>query len=137
MHMKGRHIPANCISPRTFCLTSCLPCYALKRSALLVALKKRDKLLDLFCGVGLLGISLALRMKAAKQDLSHLEGYEVYNQATDNARTNAGFLGLPKKKVTTFKSRDLSQPTLGARTNCDVAICGKASFVSCPWPIKC
>ena len=89
----------------------------------IAGLKKGDRLLDLFCGVGLLGLSLAKRMKDAKQHLRSCLGYEVYNQATGDARKTAGLLGFPKKE-TQWKAADLSQPTLGAPINVDVVICG-------------
>lgn len=93
-------------------------------------LKKGDRLLDLFCGVGLMGLSLAKRMQDLKQPLRALEGYEIYNQAINDARGNAKAMLLTKKKGVIMKAADLSQPTLGARINCDVAICGTPSP---PW----
>lgn len=62
-------------------------------------------------------------MKDAKQHLRSCLGYEVYNQATGDARKTAGLLGFPKKE-TQWKAADLSQPTLGAPINVDVVICG-------------
>ena len=80
--------------------------------------------MDLFCGVGLLCLSLEKRMK----DLRACLGYEVYNQATGDARKSAGLLGFQKKQ-TQWKAADLSQPTLGAPINCDVAICGRNALL--------
>lgn len=89
-------------------------------------LQKGDRVLDLFCGVGLLGLSMANAMKARKAPLRAVEGYEVYNQSVNDARSNGKLLGFGKKANVVFKSADLSQPTLGAKTHCDVAICGEA-----------
>ena len=91
---------------------------------MVAGLQKGDKVLDLFCGVGLLGLSLAKRMKDQKQPLRSCIGYEVYNQATGDARKTAGLLGFQKKQ-TQWKAADLSQPTLGAPINPDVVVCGE------------
>ena len=73
-----------------------------------------------------MGLSLATRMKERKQPLKSLLGYEVYNQSVNDARSNATALGLGKKQAS-FKSADLSQPTLGVKIHCDVVICGALS----------
>lgn len=86
--------------------------------------RQYDNVLDLFCGSGLFGISLAKHMMDTSKPLRNLNGYEAYNQAIANARTNATRIGLDKSRFT-FKSADLSQPTLGARINCDIVIVGK------------
>lgn len=80
--------------------------------------------MDLFCGAGLLAVSCAKRMLDAKTPLKHVYGYEVYNQAVANARTNAVAVGMNKKNFL-FKSADLSQPTLGVPIKGDVVICGR------------
>jgi len=59
-------------------------------------LRKGDILVDLFCGAGLLAVSCAKRMLDAKTPLKHVYGYEVYNQAVANARTNAVAVGMNK-----------------------------------------
>jgi len=93
-------------------------------------LRGGDTLTDLFCGVGLLGVSLAKRMMDDRQHLKFLYGYEVYNQAVANARTNATHAGLRKGNFQ-IKSADLSQPTLGVPINTDVVICGEFSRCYC------
>ena len=86
-------------------------------------LRKNDVLVDLFCGVGSIGISLARMHQETKRALAHLRGFEVYNQSVFNARANAKILGL-KHKTYTFKSADLTQPKLGIPEKADVVIAG-------------
>ena len=64
-------------------------------------------------------------MKEQRQHLRSCTGYEVYNQATGDARKTATLLGFQKKQ-TLWKAADLSQPTLGAPIDPDVVVCGEA-----------
>lgn len=87
-------------------------------------LRKNDTLVDMFCGVGTLGIACAVRLLKGKRLLQMLSGFDIYNQATLNAKANAKILGL-KNKTYRFKAGDLTQPTLGATELADVIIAGK------------
>lgn len=87
-------------------------------------LRTNDLLVDLYCGVGMLGVSAAARQQEKKKPLRLLYGYDIYNQAIQNARANSRISGL-KHKTYQFRSGDLSQPTLGAPSEVDVIFAGR------------
>lgn len=80
-------------------------------------------LVDLYCGVGLMGLSLARRSKDAGQPVQ-LYGYDIYAKSIQDARANAKRLRLPEKAAN-FRSADLGQPNLGAPERADVIVVGQ------------
>lgn len=91
-------------------------------------LQAQDILVDLYCGVGALGITAAVRQNERGKPLKMLYGYDIYNQAIRGARTNAKLRGLGHKTYQ-FRSGDLGQPTLGAPADADVIISGGSADI--------
>lgn len=76
------------ISPLSFYQVNTLQAQKLYRAAQeLAELKSTDTLLDLYCGAGTIGLSMASKVK-------RLIGVEIIPEAVENARTNAELNGI-------------------------------------------
>ena len=91
----------------------------------LAGLRKGETLTDLYCGVGLLGVSCAVRAKADGKPLKRLQATDINNKATVLVKKNAAVNGLESLDLKKIKSCDLEQQTLGQSVRTHVVIVGK------------
>ena len=94
-------------------------------------LKKHETLADLYCGVGLLGLSCAYRSKQDGKPLKKLLANDIYNQATAMTVSNAKALELKETDTKKIKAADLEQQTLGISVRAHVVIVGETLPTFC------
>ena len=101
---------------------------ASRRCSLAAGLKPDDTLLDLYCGVGAIGLCLASQCR-------QVLGWEVVPQAVADARLNAQLNGIGHAQ---FFCDDLQKPfALPSGYSVDVIVAGELSWSKNTVPMSC